>query len=136
MCKQLPTACTIHMNREALAARTPQCTTRINAYKQACIRLIAEILWYNFEGTTYDTRYIIPTNAKYKATLARSRVIGCAFKIVPQYLSDESDTRLFICADCDSMVHCFLLSTYNSLPGGGVTKITDIIYLWYTARHH
>ena len=28
----------------------------IGAYKQACLRLFAEILWYNFEGTTYDTR--------------------------------------------------------------------------------
>ena len=28
----------------------------IGTYKQACLRLFAEILWYNFEGTTYDTR--------------------------------------------------------------------------------
>ena len=28
----------------------------IDTYKQACLRLFAEILWYNFEGTTYDTR--------------------------------------------------------------------------------
>ena len=62
-----------------------------------------------------------------KATLARSRVIGCAFKVVPQYLSEESETRLF--TDCEPMVHGFLLSTYNSLPGGGVTKITDIIFM-------
>ena len=27
-----------------------------SAHKQACLRLFAEILWYNFEGTTYDTR--------------------------------------------------------------------------------
>ena len=29
-----------------------------------------------------------------KATLARSRVIGCAFKVVPQYHSEESETRV------------------------------------------
>ena len=28
----------------------------IGTYKQACLRLFAEILWYNFEDTTYDTR--------------------------------------------------------------------------------
>ena len=28
----------------------------ISTYKQACLRLFAEILRYNFEGTTYDTR--------------------------------------------------------------------------------
>ena len=28
----------------------------MGTYKQACLRLFAEILWYNFEGTTYDTR--------------------------------------------------------------------------------
>ena len=28
----------------------------IGTYKQACLRLFAEILWYNFEGTTYDKR--------------------------------------------------------------------------------
>ena len=28
----------------------------IGTYKQAYLRLFAEILWYNFEGTTYDTR--------------------------------------------------------------------------------
>ena len=32
-----------------------------------------------------------------KATLARSHVIVCAFKVVPQYLSEESETRLFMC---------------------------------------
>ena len=32
-----------------------------------------------------------------KTTLARSRVIGCAFKVVPEYLSEESETRLFMC---------------------------------------
>ena len=59
------------------------------------------------------------------ATLAQSRVIDCAFKVVPQYLSEEA----CLCADCESMVHGFFLSTYNSLPGGGVTKITDIIFM-------
>ena len=31
-----------------------------------------------------------------KATLARSRVIGCAFKVVPQYLSEKSESHLFM----------------------------------------
>ena len=63
-----------------------------------------------------------------KATLARSHVIDCAFKVVPQYLSEESETRFFMCR-LRVNGHGFLLSTYNSLPGGGVTKITDIIFM-------
>ena len=61
-----------------------------------------------------------------KTTLARSR------SFVPSKfyhnISAKSLKHTCLCADCELMVHGFLLSTYNSLPGGGVTKITDIIF--------
>ena len=61
-----------------------------------------------------------------------SRPAAFDLKVINPLNSDSILERLFICADCESMVHGFLLSTYNSLPGGGVTKITDVIYLWYS----
>ena len=89
MCKQLPTACTIHMNREALAARTPQCTTREtqgNSCAIACHRLCLQSCTTIYISQRRDTLVYVPIASRWCMVSFSAHTTHCPVVESPRLL--------------------------------------------------